>query len=193
MVAAWPFICSPRSAELCSISLRRSGLASNTTPLPKIGAMNGYAAAWSKSSSAERKKNSLAPAPESRMTCLSTSWNQPTSPHSSRTRFIKPIGSVRNSSRWPCSSSPPETRGTIAVVMCSLFPAECEFLTIFVVGQRGFGLKLHVRDEAPARCLGDERDCPPQIRRAQEVVVPGLAPLGPVLQCGADLLGRQAP
>ena len=41
MVAAWPFICSPRSAELCSISLRRSGLASNTTPLPKIGVMNG--------------------------------------------------------------------------------------------------------------------------------------------------------
>ena len=41
MVAAWPFICSPRSAELCSISLRRSGLASNTTPSPKIGVMNG--------------------------------------------------------------------------------------------------------------------------------------------------------
>ena len=60
MVAAWPFICSPRNAELCSISLRRSGLASNTTPLPKIGVMNGYASAWSRSSSAERKKNSLA-------------------------------------------------------------------------------------------------------------------------------------
>ena len=120
MVAAWPFICSPRSAELCSISLRRSGLASNTTPLPKIGVMNGYASAWSRSSSAERKKNSLASAPDRKMTCLSTSWNQPTSPHSSRMRFIRPIGSVRNSSRWPCSSSPPETRGTMAVVICSL-------------------------------------------------------------------------
>ncbi|SHV42555.1 Uncharacterised protein [Mycobacteroides abscessus subsp. abscessus] len=41
MVAAWPFICSPRSAALCSISLRRSGSASNTTPLPKMGVMNG--------------------------------------------------------------------------------------------------------------------------------------------------------
>ena len=41
MVTAWPFICSPRSAALCSISLRRSGLASNTTPSPKIGVING--------------------------------------------------------------------------------------------------------------------------------------------------------
>ena len=32
MVAAWPFICSPRSAALCSISLRRSGSVSKTTP-----------------------------------------------------------------------------------------------------------------------------------------------------------------
>ena len=41
IVAAWPFIWSPRSAELCSISARRSGVVSNTTPLPKIGVMNG--------------------------------------------------------------------------------------------------------------------------------------------------------
>ena len=140
MVAAWPFICSPRSAELCSISLRRSGLASNTTPLPKIGVMNGYASAWSRSSSAERKKNSLASAPDSKMTCLSTSWNQPTSPHSSRMRCIKPIGSVRNSSRWPCSSSPPDTRGTIAVwrsLSGHPFFAECEFLAVRLVSANG--------------------------------------------------------
>ncbi|SLA99177.1 Uncharacterised protein [Mycobacteroides abscessus subsp. abscessus] len=41
IVAACPRICSPRRAELCSISLRRSGLASKTTPSPNIGFMKG--------------------------------------------------------------------------------------------------------------------------------------------------------
>ena len=72
------------------------------------------------------------------MTCLSTSWNQPTSPHSSRMRFIKPIGSVRNSSRWPCSSSPPETRGTIAVVMTGIPSGpQFEFLAFFGASASG--------------------------------------------------------
>ena len=61
---------SPRSAWLCSISLRRSGGASNTTPSPKIGFMNGYASAWSRSSSGARKKYSLAAAPGSSTTPL---------------------------------------------------------------------------------------------------------------------------
>ena len=47
MVAAWPRIMSPRSAWFFSICWRSSGEASKTTPLPKIGVMNGYAAAWS--------------------------------------------------------------------------------------------------------------------------------------------------
>ena len=38
---------SPRSAWFFSICWRSSGEASKTTPLPKIGVMNGYAAAWS--------------------------------------------------------------------------------------------------------------------------------------------------
>ena len=42
---------------------------------------------------------STSPAPDSKMTCLPANWNQPTSPHSSRVRCIRPIGSVRNSSR----------------------------------------------------------------------------------------------
>ena len=37
-------------------------------------------------------------------------------------RLISPIGSVRNSSRWPCSSSPPDTRGTVSVVMTASLP-----------------------------------------------------------------------
>ena len=41
MVAAWPRMNLSRSAWLCSISRRRSGGASKTTPWPKIGVMNG--------------------------------------------------------------------------------------------------------------------------------------------------------
>ena len=41
MVTACWRMCSPRSAVLCSISERRSGLASNTTPSPNTGVMNG--------------------------------------------------------------------------------------------------------------------------------------------------------
>ena len=41
MVAAWPRMNLSRRAWLCSISRRRSGGASKTTPLPKIGVMNG--------------------------------------------------------------------------------------------------------------------------------------------------------
>src|SRR5260370_506507 len=44
MVCAWPRIMSPRSAWFLSICWRSSGLASKTTPLPKIGVMKGYAA-----------------------------------------------------------------------------------------------------------------------------------------------------
>ena len=68
-----------------------------------------------------------------------------------------------------------------------------ELLTFVGGGQRRFGLKLHVRDEAAARGLGDECDGTCQIRRAQEVVVSRLTPLGPVLQGGPDELGGQAP
>ncbi len=41
MVAAWPRMNLSRRAWLCSISRRRSGGASNTTPSPKIGVMKG--------------------------------------------------------------------------------------------------------------------------------------------------------
>ena len=41
MVCACPRIMSPRSAWFFSICWRSSGLASNTTPSPKIGVMNG--------------------------------------------------------------------------------------------------------------------------------------------------------
>jgi len=41
MVSAWPRMNESRSAWLCNISRRRSGGASNTTPSPKIGVMNG--------------------------------------------------------------------------------------------------------------------------------------------------------
>ncbi len=105
MVAAWPFICSPRSDWFLSISLRRSGGASKTTPLPKIGVMNGYASAWSSTSSGARKNGSFASAPLTRTTSRSTSRNRPTSPHSSRTRCSRAMGSVRSSCRCPCGSS----------------------------------------------------------------------------------------
>ena len=49
------------------------------------------------------------------------------------------------------------------------------------------------RDEPAARGLGDERDGAREIGGAQEVVVAGLAPLGPVLERRADQLGGQAP
>ena len=41
MVAAWPRMNLSRRAWLWSISRRRSGGASKTTPSPKIGVMNG--------------------------------------------------------------------------------------------------------------------------------------------------------
>jgi hypothetical protein len=41
IVSAWPRMKESRSAWLCSISRRRSGGASNTTPSPKIGVMKG--------------------------------------------------------------------------------------------------------------------------------------------------------
>ena len=41
MVTACCRMCSPRRAVLWSISDRRSGLASNTTPSPNTGVMNG--------------------------------------------------------------------------------------------------------------------------------------------------------
>ena len=41
MVAAWPRMNLSRSAWLWSISRRRSGEASKTTPSPKTGVMNG--------------------------------------------------------------------------------------------------------------------------------------------------------
>ena len=41
MVAAWPRMNLSRRAWLWSISRRRSGEASKTTPSPKIGVMNG--------------------------------------------------------------------------------------------------------------------------------------------------------
>ena len=41
MVAAWPRMNLSRSAWLWSISRRRSGEASNTTPSPNTGVMNG--------------------------------------------------------------------------------------------------------------------------------------------------------
>ena len=41
MVAAWPRMNLSRRAWLWSISRRRSGGASNTTPSPKTGVMNG--------------------------------------------------------------------------------------------------------------------------------------------------------
>ena len=101
MVCAWPRIMSPRSAWFFSICWRSSGLASKTTPLPKIGVMNGYAAAWSSVESGARKNCSLASAPLTMTTSRSASRNRPMSPHSSRTRWNSPIGSTRISARWP--------------------------------------------------------------------------------------------
>ena len=78
--------------------------------------------------------------PDSMTTCLSTSWNQPTSPHSSRMRCIKPIGSVRNSSRWPCSSPRRRRRGARSQsVMASVPPRPVQLLT--VLGRRPAGLR----------------------------------------------------
>ena len=128
MVAAWPRMNLSRRAWLCSISRRRSGGASNTTPSPNTGVMNGYASAWSSTSSGARKKNSLAPAPVISTTSRWASRNTPTSPHSERTRSRRAIGSTRNSSRWPFSSSPPDTRGGClwpsAVVMVLPHPSD---------------------------------------------------------------------
>ena len=101
MVCAWPRIMSPRSAWFFSICWRSSGLASKTTPLPKIGVMNGYAAAWSSVESGARKNCSFASAPLTITTSRSASRNRPMSPHSSRTRWNRPIGSTRISARWP--------------------------------------------------------------------------------------------
>ncbi len=132
-------------------------------------------------------------------TCLSTSWNEPTSPHSSRTRRIRPIGSVRNSSRWPCSSSPPETRWTSLSSWAGhrSFPASRSssrsFWRSLAVGQRCLGLDSEFGDEAASGCLGDEGDRPGDIGGAQEIVVAGLTPLGPVFEHRADRLGGHAP
>ena len=101
MVAAWPRIMSPRSAWFFIICWRSSGEASKTTPLPKIGVMKGYAAAWSSVDSGARKNCSLASAPETSTTSLSASLKRPISPHSARTRSKRPIGSTRISARWP--------------------------------------------------------------------------------------------
>ncbi len=125
MVAAWPRMNLSRSAWLWSISRRRSGGASKTTPSPKMGVMNGYASAWSSTSSGARKNSSLASAPVSSTTSRSARRNWPTSPHSSRTRRMRAMGSTRSSSRWPCSPCPPETWGgsrspTSTVMVCLL-------------------------------------------------------------------------
>ena len=101
IVAAWPRIMSPRSAWFLSICWRSSGEASKTTPLPKIGVMKGYAAAWSSVESGARKNCSCASAPYTSTTSLSASLNRPISPHSSYTRWNRPIGSTRISARWP--------------------------------------------------------------------------------------------
>ena len=105
MVCACPRIMSPRSAWFFSICCRSSGEASKTTPLPKIGVMNGYAAAWSRVESGARKNCSFASAPLTSTTSRSASRNLPMSPHSSRSRSKSPIGSTRISARWPYPSS----------------------------------------------------------------------------------------
>jgi hypothetical protein len=47
-----------------------------------------------------------------RRPCLSASWNQPTSPRSSRTRCIRAIGLLQHPSKCARFSRLPETRGT---------------------------------------------------------------------------------
>ena len=84
-------------------------------------------------------------------------------------------------------------RSSCREVMTHCLFSSASFWRSFVIVQRRLGLQLHVRDEATAGCLGDERDGSRQVRCAQEVVVTGLAPLGPIFQCRADFLGRQAP
>ena len=105
MVVAWPRIWSPRSAWFFSICWRSSGEASKTTPLPKIGVMNGYAAAWSSVESGALKNCSLTSAPVTMITSLPAIRNRPISPHSAWTRSKSATGSMRISARWPWPSS----------------------------------------------------------------------------------------
>ena len=94
IVVAWPRIWSPRSAWFFSICWRSSGEASKTTPLPKIGVMNGYAAAWSSVESGDLKNCSLTSAPVTMITSLPAIRNRPISPHSAWTRSKSATGSI---------------------------------------------------------------------------------------------------
>ncbi len=67
------------------------------TPRPSPGRRHGeYALAWSRSSSPAREENSVGVrgGPDSKHDLLPGQLEVPTSPHSSRTRCINPIGSV---------------------------------------------------------------------------------------------------
>ena len=115
MVCAWPRIMSPRSAWFFSICCRSSGEASKTTPLPKIGVMKGYAAAWSSTSSGARKNASLASAPRDQHDVL---VGQPEA--ADVTALLpypgeQPIGSTRISGRWPVPRMISGTVGTLVV------------------------------------------------------------------------------
>ena len=146
--------------------------------------MNGYAPAWSRSSSGARKKNSLASAPDSMMTGRPARSNRPTSPHSARTRRISPIGSRRSSSR--CAS--PETSRGSSKVMGSprclggsrrLRDRRPRFLPEGIAApQAGF----RQRQVGPARHGHDGHDGGGDVRGPQEVRVPGQAPADPVVQ-----------
>ncbi len=195
MVAAWPRIMSPRSAWFFSICWRSSGVASKTTPLPKIGVMNGYAAAWSRVLSGARKNCSLASAPDTITTSRSASRKLPMSPHSSRTRCSRPIGSVRSSSRWPCGSSG-FSRDTSVIVNRSSTGASGVTSTRFRCTPRGAlttaAMALAIADGLEEVRVPGEPEPHPLVEHVGRVlVVPGAAHLAP-RRAGPDDAGAYA-
>ena len=145
-----------RAARNCAASpLGAPGSASNTTPSPKIGVMNGYASAWSRS---------LVGGPEEELVGLRRPRAAPPACRragTSRRRRIRrgPAASARSDRcGTPRDVRVPLHRRKPAAHRCGShcpgIPSftECELLTLaWVVGQRGFGLKLHVGDEAAPR------------------------------------------
>ena len=93
MVAAWPRMNLSRSAWLWSISRRRSGGASKTTPSPKIGRHErvGLGLVEHLLGGPEEQLVGLGPGQQHHVASASRNW--PTSPHSSRTRRMSPMGS----------------------------------------------------------------------------------------------------
>ena len=174
MPSAWPRIAWSRSERLRSACLRCSGVASKTTPGPKIGVMNGYAAAWSSCSSGARKNASCASSPESSTTRLAGEAELADLAALVAQRCISAIGSRRISSRWPSSGRPPERRGIGDAHALASVDAQL---------RRRFGPELdHVEVRCrPARSRSSRRPPPRPIRR-HPAQVPLEAPRLPGLE-----------